>query len=61
VNPKDVGAVGILAICHAMRGEKTPALKALRRGLQLAPQDPEMLFKAALVYNHFGDFTEALT
>lgn len=61
VNPKDVGAVGILAIGHAMRGEKTPALKALRRGLQLAPQDPEMLFKAALVYNHFGDFTEALT
>lgn len=60
VNPKDAYTLGILAICQAMLGEKNPALESLRRGLQLAPADPEMLFKAALVYNHFGDVPQVL-
>jgi tetratricopeptide (TPR) repeat protein/TolB-like protein/tRNA A-37 threonylcarbamoyl transferase component Bud32 len=55
VNPKDVSSLGMLAICEAMLGEKKAALDALGKGLGLAPQDPEMLFKAALVHNHLGD------
>jgi len=61
VNPKDASALGILAICHAMLGEKKPALDSLRKGLQLTPSGPQMLFNAALVYNQFGDVTQALT
>jgi serine/threonine-protein kinase len=60
INPKDSDALGVLAICHAMVGEKAAALKYLREGLRLAPRDSEMLFKAALVYNQFGDTSEAL-
>jgi serine/threonine protein kinase/tetratricopeptide (TPR) repeat protein/TolB-like protein len=60
INPKDQEALGTLAICHAMLGEKGPALKFLRQGLKLAPESPGILFKAALVYNQFGDENEAL-
>jgi serine/threonine protein kinase/Flp pilus assembly protein TadD len=61
VNPKDADALGILTICHAMLGEKKPALESLRKGLQLTPADPELLFKAALVYNQFDDVPQALS
>jgi serine/threonine protein kinase/tetratricopeptide (TPR) repeat protein len=61
VNPKDADALGILTICHAMLGEKKLALESLRKGLQLTPADPELLFRAALVYNQFGDVPEALS
>ncbi len=60
INPNDADALGTLAICHAMVGEKAAALKNLREGLRLAPHDSEMLFKAALVYNQFGETSEAL-
>jgi len=60
VNPKDSYALGIMAICDAMLGHKRSALESLRKGLQLTPADPEMLFKAALVYNHFGDVPQTL-
>ncbi len=58
VNPKDVSSLGTLAICHAMLGEKKAALEFLRKGLELSPDDPGMLFKAALVHNHFGDIPQ---
>jgi hypothetical protein len=60
VNPKDSYALGIMAICEAMLGEKRSALESLRKGLELTPADPEMLFKAALLYNHFGDVPQSL-
>jgi serine/threonine-protein kinase len=60
VNPKDPLALGILAICHAMLGEKSSAMEYLQQGLQLEPGDPEMRFKAALVYNQFGQTKQAL-
>ena len=60
VNPKDSHAYGVLAICHAMLGEKKPALDALRRGLQLSPGNPFLLFQAALVYNQFDQPDEAI-
>jgi serine/threonine protein kinase/tetratricopeptide (TPR) repeat protein len=60
VNPRDDYALGVLAYCHAMLGERKPALGYLQAGLERAPEDSEMRFKAALVYNQFGDITQAL-
>ncbi|HEY6904375.1 MAG TPA: tetratricopeptide repeat protein, partial [Candidatus Acidoferrales bacterium] len=61
VNPRDAYALGVVAYCHAMLGERKPAFDYLRRGLKLAPQDSEMRFKAALIYNQFGDTAQALS
>jgi tetratricopeptide (TPR) repeat protein len=55
INAKDLGALGVVAICHAMLGEKSSAMGYLRQGLHSAPSDPDMLFNAALVYNQFGE------
>lgn len=55
VNPKDASALGTLAICSAMVGEKKAAREFLRQGLEIAPGNPEMLLKAALVHNQFGE------
>jgi tetratricopeptide (TPR) repeat protein len=60
VNPKDVDAVGALAFCHAMLNERKSALEYLRQGLQLAPEDPGMQFKAALVHIQFSEIDQAL-
>ena len=55
VNSRDAYALGVLAYCHAMVGERKPALDYLQKGLKLAPGDSEMRFKAALVYNQLAD------
>jgi len=60
VNPNNPSSYGVLAICHAMLGEKKQALHALGSGLQLSPADPFLLFQAALVYNQFGQTDQAL-
>jgi eukaryotic-like serine/threonine-protein kinase len=60
VNPRDAYALGVLAYCHAMLKERKPALDYLKTGLRLAPEDSEMRFQAALVYNQFGDTQHAL-
>lgn len=61
VNPQDAYILGILAICHAMLEDKKPALEALQAGLRLSPDDPEIRFKAALVYKHLGDLPQSLS
>jgi tetratricopeptide (TPR) repeat protein len=53
--------LGIQAICHAMLEDKKPALEALQAGLRLSPSDPEIRFKAALVYKHLGDVPQSLS
>jgi serine/threonine-protein kinase len=60
VNPNDPFACGVVAICHAMLKERRPALDALHRGLQLSPEDPFLLFQAALVYNQFDQPDETV-
>ena len=55
INSRDAYALGVLAYCHAMLGERKPALDYLQKGLKLAPEDSEMRFKAALVYNQLAD------
>jgi serine/threonine protein kinase/tetratricopeptide (TPR) repeat protein/TolB-like protein len=61
VDPRDAYALGVLAYCHAMLGERKPALDYLQAGLKLAPKDSEMRFKAALVYNQFADTSHSLS
>jgi len=61
VNPRDAYALGVVAYCHAMLGERNPAFDYLQRGLKLAPQDSEMRFKAALIYNQFGDTAQTVS
>lgn len=60
VNSRDTYALGALAYCHAMLGERMPALRYLQEGLKLVPEDSEMRFRAALVYNQFGDSRQTL-
>ena len=60
VDPRDSYVVGVVAYCHAMLGERKPALQYLQTGLKLAPDNSEMRFKAALVYNQFGDANRTL-
>jgi serine/threonine protein kinase/tetratricopeptide (TPR) repeat protein len=60
VNSRDAYALGVVAICHAMLGEREPAFVYLQEGLQFAPNDADLHFKAALVYNQFGETTQAL-
>jgi thioredoxin-like negative regulator of GroEL len=43
-----------------MLGERKLALDYLQAGLKMTPDDSEMRFKAALVYNQFADSANAL-
>jgi tetratricopeptide (TPR) repeat protein/TolB-like protein len=60
VNPKETATLGIVAVCKVMLGEKSSAIRYLRQGLRLAPNDPEMLFYAALVHNQLGELNLTL-
>jgi tetratricopeptide (TPR) repeat protein len=60
VNPHNSSSYGVLAVCHAMLGERKPALDALQRGLQLSPTDQFLFYQGALVYNQFGQSEEAI-
>jgi serine/threonine protein kinase/tetratricopeptide (TPR) repeat protein len=61
VDPRDAYKLGVLAYCHAMLGERKPAFTYLQTGLKLAPDDSEMRFQAALVYNRFDQTSLALS
>lgn len=60
VNPNNSSSYGALAVCHAMLGEKKPALDALSQGLRLSPNDQFLRYQAALIYNQFGQSDEAV-
>jgi tetratricopeptide (TPR) repeat protein len=61
VNPRDVVALKVLAICEAMTNQKESALASLQKALELAPSDPDLLLRAALIYNHFGNDQQTLS
>ena len=61
VNSNDVSTLAYLANYSAMLGEKEVALDYLQRALKVAPANGDVLFRAALVYNHFNDSNEALS
>ena len=63
VNPRDARQIALAAICEMKLGQREPALRHAAESVALAPQDNDVLFKAAAVYALAGkrlDATEAL-
>ena len=60
VNPRDSTTLAYLAGYYAMIGDKRSALKNLRGALALAPSDPDIELRAAIIYNHFDESSECL-
>src|SRR5277367_2097842 len=60
VNPRDVDAMGVLAVCHAMVNDRKGALDLLQSAYALGPQDAELSFKAAIVYTQLHDEDRAV-
>jgi tetratricopeptide (TPR) repeat protein len=54
INSRDATVIAFRATYHAMVGDKTEALADVHRALQLAPNDAEVSFRAALAYNQLG-------
>jgi serine/threonine-protein kinase len=61
VNPRDATTLGHLAWAHALAGEKESALTTIQQALTLAPGDPDLRFRATLVYNQLGQADRALS
>lgn len=55
VNPQEASTLAFSADYYAMLEEKSQAEARLARALQSAPSDADVLFRAAIVYNHFGE------
>ena len=60
VNPKDTAALSFVAMNSAVLGDRRTALASLQKALLLAPKDAEVMFRAAMVYNQFGDQAQTL-
>jgi len=60
VNPKDTSALAYVAEYSAMIGDTRTAPAQLQKALALAPTDPDVMFRAALVYNQLGDKRQTL-
>jgi eukaryotic-like serine/threonine-protein kinase len=54
VNPKDFLALAFTADYYAMTEQEQPARQHMARALEIAPADAEVLFRAAILNNHFG-------
>ena len=55
INPRDASALACVADYNAMLGKKAAAMADLHRALAAAPTDADVHFRAAILYNHFGD------
>ena len=51
VDPRDAYRLGVLAYCHAMLGERKPALSYLKMGLKQAPEGSEILRRRWCITN----------
>jgi serine/threonine-protein kinase len=60
VNPKDGQLVADLAACHANLGEADKARSRIREALALAPEDANVMYQAASVYEGVGERAKAL-
>jgi tetratricopeptide (TPR) repeat protein len=60
INSRDASVLGDLASYNSMLGNKVEAFRNLKQALDLSPQDPEILFSAAQVYDQFGDQNAAI-
>jgi tetratricopeptide (TPR) repeat protein len=61
VNPKDPSVLVYLANYYAMIEDRRSSFSYLHRTLEETPSDPEVLFRAGLVYNHFNQTEQALS
>ena len=60
VNPRDADTLAYLADYSAMLDDPQNAFSYVQKALELAPSKGEVLFRAAIVYNHFGQTEAAL-
>jgi tetratricopeptide (TPR) repeat protein len=60
VNPRDAEVLSSLAMYHAMRGERKPALETLQSALRVNPNNPALLFNAGITYAQLGDTQQAI-
>ncbi|MGA7683453.1 MAG: tetratricopeptide repeat protein [Terriglobales bacterium] len=60
VNPRDARTLAFSADYQAMLDKKSDAETEIGSALQVAPTDAEVLFRAAICYNHFGDKEKTL-
>ncbi len=61
VNPKDSGALSCIASYSAMLDDRETAFDALQQALAVSPNDADVMFRAAVVHNHFGQREQTLT
>ncbi|MGH9643169.1 MAG: TPR end-of-group domain-containing protein, partial [Terriglobales bacterium] len=61
VNPRDATVLAFTADYYAMLDQEKPARDHMARALAVAPKDADVLFRAAILYNHFGDKEGTLT
>lgn len=60
VNPQDASILSFTADYYAMLDQEPQAREQMRRALEVAPTDADVLFRAAILYNHFGDLEKTL-
>jgi tetratricopeptide (TPR) repeat protein len=60
VNPKDSFTLAFTADYYAMLNDERQAREQLGRALEIAPADADILFRAAILHNHFEDKTKTL-
>jgi eukaryotic-like serine/threonine-protein kinase len=61
VNPRDGGTLAYIAEYSAMLGDNKTALQTLQQAQTLSPGDPEVMFRAALVYRQLGNTDQCLS
>lgn len=60
VNPRDGYTLAFRATYLAMTDQKSEAMESLQKAVALSPTDPDVQFRAALVYNQVGDVNRTL-
>jgi len=60
VNPRDSITLAFTADYYAMLDQERQARDQLGRALEVASSDAEVLFRAAILHNHFGDTEKTL-
>jgi len=60
VNPQDATILAFTADYYAMLEQEPEAREQMARALQTAPEDADVLFRGAILYNHFGDTGKTL-
>jgi tetratricopeptide (TPR) repeat protein len=60
VNPRDAVTLAFAADYNAMIERETQAKEQMAQALQAAPADADVLFRAAILYNHFRDADKAI-